>query len=407
MIIAERQRTHPYLERVDGPLYEQWYLLHHCLLRVVTNHRSLADDIRHFLYYAELLAEYAYARPADLSADIPGELLRQVGERLHFSMPLTCYLFETRPGEFFPPSPAQAKPEEISWTDISGVDGPLRARWQAGPLRFREYQSYPDVTSRICSVLHKQDFQASIYIEDVARCQPWFLTRFVFYMAVGVMLNFSGYEVIHAGAVALGEQGILVAGPPTSGKSTLILSCLEHGLNLLGDDVLLLGRDAGKVRVYAFPEDIAVRSGTTGLLRHAPYMHNLPKDARQKRAVDVQRHFRGQFACSSFMRLLVFLHPKNRGQSFQAEPLSQAEAVSLLMQEYIAQQQPNDGEADFMFDIFNDLATQAPAYRLWLSPRSQENAEQVQQMLLQRTHADVTESAGEQDFHMRHTHSLI
>lgn len=381
MIIAERQRTHPYLERVNGPLYEHWYFLHHRLLRVVTNHRSLLEDIRHFLYYAELLADCTYECPADLAAGIPAALLRKVGERLHFSPPLTCYLFETRPGEPFPPLPAQAKPEEISWTDISGVDGPLRARWQAGPLRYREYQSYPDVTSRVCSVLHKHDFQASIYIEEVAQCQPWFLTRFVFYMVVGVMLNFSGLEVIHAGAVALGEQGILVAGPPTSGKSTLILSCLEHGLNLLGDDVLLLGKDAGKVKVYAFPEDIAVRSGTTGLLRHAPYMQNLPKDARQKRAVDVQRHFPGQFAGSSPVRLLVFLHPKNRAQSFQAEPLSQAEAVSLLMQEYMAQQQVKASEADFMFDIFSDLASQAPAYRLWLSPYSRENAEQLLSIL--------------------------
>lgn len=377
MIIAERQRTHPYLERVNGPLYEQWYFLHHRLLRVVTNHRSLSDDIRHFLYYAELLADCAYKRADDLAEDVPIELLRQVGERLHFPTPLTCYLFETLPGEAFPPLPAQAKPKEISWADISGVDGPLRARWKAGPLRYREYQSYPDVTSRVCSVLHKHDFQASIFIEDVTECQPWFLTRFVFYMVVGVMLNFSGLEVIHAGAVAFGEQGILVAGPPTSGKSTLILSCLESGLHLLGDDVLLLGRDAGKVKVYAFPEDIAVRSGTTGLLRHAPYMQNLPKDARQKRAVDVQRHFPGQFVGSSPVRLLVFLHPKNRAQSFQAEPLSQAEAVSLLMQEYMAQQQVKASEADFMFDIFSDLAAQAPAYRLCLSPHPQENAERV------------------------------
>jgi hypothetical protein len=386
MFTAERQRTHPYLERVDGPLYEQWYLLHHRIVRVVTNHRSMADDIRRFLYYAELLADFAYERPADLPSAIPEDLLWQVGERLYFSTPLTCYLFETRPGEAFPPPPAQSKPAETPWMEISGVDGPLRARWQSGPLRYREHQAYPDVTCRVLSVLHKYDYQATIYIENVAECQPWFLTRFVFYMVAGVMLNFSGLEILHAGAVALGEQGMLIAGPPTSGKSTLILSCLEAGLNLLGDDVLLLGRDVrglhSEVRVYAFPEDIGVRSGASDLLRRSPCMQNLPKDARQKRAVDVQRHFPGQFVGSSPVRLLTFLHPKNRAQTFRAEPLAQAEAVSLLMQEYVAQQQARPGEADFMFDIFNDLAAQAPAYRLWLAPRSRENAEQLQGLLL-------------------------
>ncbi len=382
MFTVERQRAHPYLERVDGPLYEQWYLLHHRMVRVVTNHGRLTDDIRHFLYYAELLAEYTYEHPAALPVTIPEDLLWKAGERLHYPVALTCYLLETRPGEDFPPAPAQASPAHITWSEISGVDGPMRARWHEGQLRFREYQAYPDVNSRICSVLHKRDYHATIFIQDVSQCQPWFITRFVFYMAVGVMLNTSGYEVVHAGAVALDGQGILVAGAPTSGKSTLILSCLESGLSLLGDDVLLLGRDGGQVRVYSFPEDIAVRSGTTELLRQAPYMQNLPKDARQKRSVDVQRYFRGQVIGSCPVSLMVFLHPKNRAGTFHAEPLSPASAVSLLMQEYTSQQQTKDGEADFMFDIFGDMAAQAPAYRLWLAPRPRDNAEQVRHLLL-------------------------
>jgi hypothetical protein len=58
MYTAERQRAQPYLEKINGPLSEQWYLLHHRMLRIVTSCTTLAEQVKHFLYYAELLAEY-------------------------------------------------------------------------------------------------------------------------------------------------------------------------------------------------------------------------------------------------------------------------------------------------------------------------------------------------------------
>lgn len=382
MYTAERQRAQPYLDQVTGPLFEQWYLLHHRMIRVVTNHRGLADAVRHFLYYAELMAEYTYAQPADLPVNIPEDLLWQAGERLYDPVALTCYLFEPRSDESFPPAPARAKPDGIEWIEITGVDGPLRARWKEDWLRFREYQPYEGVCSRICSVLHKQDFHASIFIQNVAQCQPWFLMRFVFYMVIGAMFGYSGYEIVHAGAIALQDAGALIVGSPASGKSTLILSCLESGMLLLADDVLFLAKDDGVVKVYAFPEDIGVRKGTIQLLAQAEYMRELPDDERQKRPVDVQRHFRQQIIASCPVRIMLFLHREQRAPEFRAEPLTRAQAVHLLMQEYISQEKAQEGEADYMFDIFGDMAAQAPSYRLWLTPNSRENAEQVRKLLL-------------------------
>jgi hypothetical protein len=381
MYTAERQRAQPYLDQVAGPLIEQWYLLHHRMVRVVTNRRALADYVRHFLYYAELMAEYIYDQPADLPVNIPEDLLWQAGQRLYYPVALTCYLFEPRPDEAFPPAPAQAKPDGIGWVDIGGIDGPLRARWKEDWLRFREFQPWPGVCSRICSVLHKKDFHATIFIQDVAQCQPWFLMRFVFYMVIGAMFGYSGYEIIHAGAIALHDNGVLIVGSPASGKSTLILSCLEIGMSLLADDVLFLAKDDGLVRVYSFPEDIGVRKGTVQMLAQTKYMQDLPIDERQKRAVDVQRHFRGQIISSCPVCAMLFIHAEQRADEFRTEPLTRAQAVHWLMQEYISQQQAQEGEADYMFDIFGDMAAQAPSYRLWLSPDSRANAEQVRQLL--------------------------
>src|SRR6266566_1433107 len=381
MYTAERQRAQPYLDQATGPLIEQWYLLHHRMVRVVTNHRKLAVEVRHFLYYAELLTEYTYHNASDLPIAIPEDLLWQVGERLYRPVALTCYLFQTQPGEAFPPAPAQSKPEHVEWIEITGVDGPLRARWKEGQLRFREYQPYPGVSSRISSVLHKTDLYATIYIDDVERCAPWFVMRFVFYMVIGAMLGYDGYEIVHAAAVAQDDTGILIVGSPASGKSTLVLSCLQTGMNHLADDVLFLARDNGLVRVYAFPEDIGVRKGATRLLGRYEFMQTLAQDQRQKSAVDVQQYFRGRVISSCPVRLMVFLDAKNRCEEFRAELLPPAQAVSWLMREYISHQQAKDGEADYMFDIFGDLATQAPSYQLWLTPDMEVNAEQVRTLL--------------------------
>jgi len=381
MYTAERQRAQPYLDQVVGPLFEQWYLLHHRMVRVVTNHRTLADEVQHFLYYAELLAEYTYDNPADLPIAIPEDLLWQAGERLYRPVALTCYLFQTRPGEPFPPAPAQPKPEDVEWIEITGVDGPLRARWKEGLLRLREYQAYPGISSRISSVLHKTDLYANIYIEDVERCAPWFVMRFVFYMVIGAMLGYDGYEIVHAAAVALGDVGILIVGSPGSGKSTLVLSCLQAGMHHLADDVLFLAKDDGVVHVYSFPEDIGVREGASELLGEFEFMRTLSDDKREKRVVDVQQYFRGQAISSCPVRLMIFLSAKNRSQEFLAEMLPPVQAVSWLMREYISHQQAKDGEADYMFDIFGDMAAQAPSYRLWLTPDVKDNVEQVRALL--------------------------
>ena len=127
MYTAERQRAQPYLNQVVGPIFEHWYLLHHRMVRVVTNHHAILDYVRQFLFYADFLAEYTYSMPDELPVTIPEDLLWQAGERLYYPVAFTCYLFEPRPDESFPPAPAQARPDNVEWIEITGVIGPMRA----------------------------------------------------------------------------------------------------------------------------------------------------------------------------------------------------------------------------------------------------------------------------------------
>ena len=381
MYAAERQKSQPYLQQVAGPLYEQWYLLHHRMIRIITNHPAIAEDVRSYLYYAELLADYTYEDATQLPLAIPENLLWQVGTQVYRPIALTCYLFQTRPDEPFPPPPLEPKPEESLWEEISGVKGPLRSRWKRDGWRLREYQAYPGVTSRIYSALHKEDLYATIYIEDIRQCRSWFLMRFVFYMVLGAMLSYNGYEIIHAGAIAQNEMAALLIGSPGSGKTTLVLSCLQIGMQHLADDVLFLARDDELIYTYAFPEDIGVRTGTLDLLGQHEFMQNLVVDQREKLFVDVQQHFRSQVIGHAPIHLLLFVHAKDRDTDFRAEPIAPAQAVSLLVQEYISRQEAQESAVEDIFELFVDLVAQAPAYRLWLTPNARRNAEQVRLLL--------------------------
>lgn len=382
MYTAERQRAQPYLETLTEPLYEQWYLLHHRMIRIITNRSVLIGQVRNFLYYAELLAEFTYDDPAQLPVDIPIDLLWQVGDQLHRPVALTCYLFETRPDEVFPPAPAEPKPDDVEWEEISGIDGPLRARWRSDSMRYRAYQAYPDVSCRMSSVLNKSDLCATIYIEDIDACAPWFIMRFVFYMVIGAMFGCDGFDIVHAAAIGLKDAGALIVGSPGSGKTTLVLSCLQYaGMLHLADDVLFIAKDDSVVHVYAFPEDIGVREGARTMLGEFAFMQMVEADQRQKMFVPVQDYFRSQVVTSLPVRVLFFVHPYNRRDSFKWEEMTPAEAVKWLMDEYISKEKAQEGEADFMFGIFSDMASQATSYCLGLSPDARENAMQVRALL--------------------------
>jgi hypothetical protein len=134
------------------------------------------------------------------------------------------------------------------------------------------------------------------------------------------------------------------------------------------------------MRVYAFPEDIGVRKGIFELL-DAEFLRTVTEDRRQKRFVDVQRHFQRQVVSSSPIRLLLFMKEEQRGPAFRVERLSMAQTVSQLIQEYISNEEVPAEEAAVMFDAFTDLAAQAPGYLLWLSPDTRENARQVRALL--------------------------
>ena len=54
---------------------------------------------------------------------------------------------------------------------------------------------------------------------------------------------------IHAGWVRLGGRGVLLAGPSGAGKSTATYALLQHGLPVMADDIVYVGKRQGYVAV--------------------------------------------------------------------------------------------------------------------------------------------------------------
>jgi len=59
-----------------------------------------------------------------------------------------------------------------------------------------------------------------------------------------------GLEVLHAGAVVIGGEGVALSGPSGSGKTSLGLALERRGAELLADDVLALERSGEQLLAY-------------------------------------------------------------------------------------------------------------------------------------------------------------
>jgi hypothetical protein len=85
----------------------------------------------------------------------------------------------------------------------------------------------------------------------------WMLSRPMITLPLLELLKRRGLYGLHAGGVACGGDGVLLAGASGAGKSTLTMALLRGGFDLLGDDMVFLRRGPrGDVVAHGFPDEV-------------------------------------------------------------------------------------------------------------------------------------------------------
>lgn len=75
--------------------------------------------------------------------------------------------------------------------------------------------------------------------------------EFILYTYSEIPRNEKGRFTFHAAAVAKNNEGILILGDKGVGKTSLALSlCRDYGYQLVGNDVLILGKDVDGIKIY-------------------------------------------------------------------------------------------------------------------------------------------------------------
>jgi len=83
--------------------------------------------------------------------------------------------------------------------------------------------------------------------------------RAFLYILNSLMGRLGDYFIVHGAAVEVNGSGIILAGPPTAGKSTLVTELARKGATFLSDDVAPIHRATG--RLHPFPRAIGIRKG--------------------------------------------------------------------------------------------------------------------------------------------------
>lgn len=83
-----------------------------------------------------------------------------------------------------------------------------------------------------------------------------------------VVRHSSHLILVHAGAIATKEVGVLLPGPSGSGKSTLTAALVRDGLSYLSDEIGALDPETGFLRPYPVP--INLKRGSWALFEEVP-----------------------------------------------------------------------------------------------------------------------------------------
>lgn len=154
--------------------------------------------------------------------------------------------------------------------------------------------------------------------------------HYCFTQPVSPWLKRRGLYFLHAGCVARGPEGILIAGPSRAGKSTLALCAVRAGFKFLSDEQPLLSLRDGQVLAHSFPRRIRLDSDVARLF---PEIKRLGTSLGSGRiAFPIARFWPGCIASSCRPRILLFPEFRTRGR-LKLSRMAASDSLSRLLQD--------------------------------------------------------------------------
>jgi hypothetical protein len=197
------------------------------------------------------------------------------------------------------------------------------------------------------------------WIGDARRVPQWWVSSFPLRLPLHLWLRDKPYQLVHAGAVGLAENGVLLAGRSGSGKSTSALACLDSPLVFAGDDYVLVElHDLPRVHnlygIAKVEEDVLARF---------PRLQPLVNGGRQpgeKPMVSIAEHLPAKLG-SGFQARAILLPRVTGLRETKVRPASKVEALTALAPTTVIQLRVDQEQA---FAKMSDLVRQVPSY--WL-----------------------------------------
>jgi len=231
-------------------------------------------------------------------------------------------------------------------------------------------------TGTICRAnLEQSLIEAWISEQDLAHFGTLAPGLLAFLLAV-LLRNF-GLFSSHAAGVSGDGRGVLIPAPGGAGKTTIALSLLLSGYQLLSDDLCLLRQRGERIEALRWPRDLGVCPETVDLLPALRPLVASKRPAEDKYQLSPEAIRSPAYADSAPLELLLFPTPA-QGPT-RLEPMERFEALQRLIPcSLLSAHRASLGEH---LTLLRRLVEQCRCYQLWSGTDVAELAELVTPLL--------------------------